>query len=74
LVSPMAVTVSPVAVAMPAEREIEPGCIAVVARGIAVVVALIRPTTMVVATVPPAPPIAIVDGLCSTTGVYPDIL
>jgi len=61
----MAVTVSPVTVAMPTEREIEPG--AVVAGGIAIVVVPIRPTTMVVATVPPASPIAIVDGLCSTT-------
>ena len=65
---------SPVSVAMPAEGEIEPRRIAVIARGIAIVVAPIRPTTVVVATVPPAPPIVIVDGVCSTTGIYPNVL
>jgi hypothetical protein len=66
----MTVTVPPVTVAMPTEKEVE-------ARSIRVVpgVPVIKPictATMVVATVPPAAPI--VDRFCCSTDAYADVL
>jgi hypothetical protein len=67
-------TVSPVPVAMPTEKEAEPRSIGVVAGGISVVVVPIRPATMEVTTMTPASPIAIVDRFCRTTRIYRDVL
>jgi hypothetical protein len=72
LSSPMPVTVSPVAVPMSTEREVEPRSIRVVTGSVAIVVPPIRPAAMVMTAVPPAAPIAIVNRFCRVTGAYPN--
>jgi len=69
----MTVTVSPVAVPMSAEREVEPRPICVVTGGVAIVMPAIRPVAMVVTAVPPAAAVAIVDRFCRATDVYSDV-
>lgn len=68
--SPMTVTVAPVTVAMPTEKEVEARTLRVVPR-----VAVIMPictAAMVVAPVPPAAPI--VDRFCCSPDAYADVL
>ena len=66
----MTVTVAPVTVAMPTEKEVEARSIRVVP-GVPVIMPICT-ATMVVATVPPAAPI--VDRFCCTTDTYADVL